>query len=236
MSKFAVILAAAGRSERFGNRFDKKVFTLLANRPMWMHSADVFSKRDDVGQIILVVAQEDREQFADKFATSAAMLGIQVVTGGAERADSVLCGLKHVRDDLPFVAVHDAARPCLATPWIDDVFREAKATGAAILATKIHATVKRADAQSKIIETVPRTGLWLAATPQVFKTDLLREAYAKHPAHSSATDEASIVEQSGHPVKVVPCSWLNLKVTSKEDMKIAELALKALPRANPFPF
>jgi 2-C-methyl-D-erythritol 4-phosphate cytidylyltransferase len=236
MVKFAVILAAAGRSERFGNRYTKKVFTLLANRPMWMHSAEAFSRRDDVGQIILVVAQEDREQFADKFATSAAMLGIQVVTGGAERADSVLAGLKHVRDDLPMVAVHDAARPCLATPWIDDVFREAKTTGAAILAAPVHATVKRVDAQANIIETVPRSGLWLAQTPQVFKTDLLRSAYAAHPAPSTATDEASIVEHTGHPVKIVPSSWLNIKVTSKEDLKVAELALKALPRSNPFPF
>ncbi len=236
MAKFAVILAAAGRSERFGNQFNKKVFTLLANRPLWMYAAEAFSKRDDVGQIILVIAPEDRELFADKFAPSAAMLGIQVVTGGAERADSVLNGLKAVRDDLPFVAIHDAARPCVATPWIDDVFRAAKETGAAILATQVHATVKRVNAQSMITETIPRSGLWLAQTPQVFRTELLREAYAKHPSPSQATDEASIVEHSGHNVKVVPCSWLNIKVTTKEDMKTAELALKALPKANPFPF
>lgn len=236
MSKLAVILAAAGRSERFGDRHSKKVFTLLAGRPMWMYSAEAFSKRDDVGQIIMVVAPEDRELFAEKFAGNAAMLGIQVVTGGAERADSVLCGLKQVRDDLPMVAIHDAARPCLATPWIDDVFREAKSSGAAILATRVHATVKRGDSHSQIVETISRSGLWLAQTPQVFRTDLLREAYSKHPAPSSATDEASLVEHTGHPVKLVPCSWLNLKVTTKEDMKVAELALKSLPRANPFPF
>jgi 2-C-methyl-D-erythritol 4-phosphate cytidylyltransferase len=70
----------------------------------------------------------------------------------------------------------------------------------------------------------------------VFRTELLRKAYAEHPAPNSATDEASIVERTGHPVKLVPCSWLNIKVTTKEDMKVAELALKALPRANPFPF
>ncbi len=142
MSKFAVILAAAGRSERFGNQFNKKVFTLLANRPLWMYSAEAFSKRDDVGQIILVISPEDRELFADKFAANAAMLGIQVVAGGKERADSVLNGLNAVRADLPFVAIHDAARPCVATPWVDDVFRAAKETGAAILATQVHATVK----------------------------------------------------------------------------------------------
>ncbi|MFO1063835.1 MAG: 2-C-methyl-D-erythritol 4-phosphate cytidylyltransferase [Pirellulales bacterium] len=236
MSKFAVILAAAGRSERFGAAHTKKVFTLLANRPMWMYSAEAFSKRDDVGQIILVIAQEDREVFSEKYAANAAMLGIQVVIGGAERADSVLNALKQVRGDLEYVAVHDAARPCIADPWIDAVFKEAKRSGAAILASQVHATVKRVGQDNQIVETVPRSGLWLAQTPQVFRTDLLKQAYAKHPAPSSATDEASIVEQFGHAVKVVPCSMMNIKVTTKEDMKLAENALKSLPKANPFPF
>ncbi len=236
MQKFAVILAAAGRSERFGNRFNKKVFTLLANRPMWMYSAEAFSKRDDVGQIILVIAAEDREQFADKFAANAAMLGIQVVTGGAERADSVRCGLEQVREDLPYVAIHDAARPCLATPWIDDVFAATKQSGAAILATPVHATVKRVDDQGNITDTLDRNGMWLAQTPQVFRTELLKQSYARHPNPSKATDDASIVQQCGHTVKVVLGSPLNIKVTTKEDIKFAELALKALPRANPFPF
>ncbi len=185
-------------------------------------------------QIILVIAPEDRELFADKFAANAAMLGIQVVAGGAERADSVLAGLKAVRDDLPFVAVHDAARPCVATPWIDDVFKATKETGAAILACPIHATVKRVDAKSNIKENHSSHGFWMAQTPQVFRTQLLREAYQQHPAPSQATDEASIVEHSGHPVKVVPCSLLNVMVTTKEDMRFAEMALKSLPRANPF--
>ncbi len=236
MSKFAVILAAAGRSERFGNPFNKKVFTMLANRPMWMYSAEAFSKRDDVGQIILVISPDDREAFAEKFAANAAMLGIQVVNGGTQRSDSVLNGLKHVREDLKWVAVHDAARPCIAEPWIDAVFAKAKATDAAILASPVHSTVKRVNDQSQIIDTVSRDGLWLAHTPQVFRTSLLRDCYASHPSPSTATDEASIVEQSGHPVSVVPCSYLNVKVTTKEDMKFAELALKTLPRANPFPF
>jgi 2-C-methyl-D-erythritol 4-phosphate cytidylyltransferase len=235
-AKFAVILAAAGRSERFGDPYSKKVYTLLANRPVWMYSAEAFSKRDDVGQIILVIAAEDRELFGEKYAANAAMLGIQVVTGGANRADSVLCGLKHVRDDLPMVAIHDAARPCLADPWIDAVFREARQSGAAILATQITNTVKRVDAHDQIVETVPRGGLWLAHTPQAFRTELLREAYAAHPAPSQATDDASIVEHTGHPVKVVPCSLQNIKVTTKADLKLAESALKSLPKANPFPF
>ena len=236
MHQFAVILAAAGKSERFGDAYYKKVFAPLSGRPLWMYAAEAFSKRDDVGQILLVIAQEDRELFADKFAGNAAMLGIQVVIGGAQRADSVLAGLNQVREDLPLVAIHDAARPCLATPWIDAVFHAAKQTGAAILATPCHATLKRADKDGKILETVPRTGIWLAQTPQVFRTQLLKDAYARHPRPSTATDDAAIVEHSGHAVKIVPGSPLNLKVTTKEDMKLAELSIKALPRGNPFPF
>lgn len=236
MSKFAVILAAAGRSERFGDTYYKKVYAPLAGRPLWMYAAEAFSNRDDVGQIVMVIAQEDREYFGEKFAGNAAMLGIQIVTGGAERADSVLSGLQQIRDDLPLVAIHDAARPCLARAWIDDVFRVAQQTGAAILASPCHATLKRVGKDQTIIETVPRGGVWMAHTPQVFRTQLLRDAYARHGNPSQATDDASIVEQFGHPVKIVPCSQLNIKVTTKEDLKLAELALKALPKSNPFPF
>ncbi len=236
LHQFAVILAAAGKSERFGDAYYKKVFAPLAGKPLWMYAAEAFSKRDDVGQILLVIAQEDRETFAEKFAGNAAMLGIQVVIGGAQRADSVLAGLNQVRPDLPYVAIHDAARPCIATPWIDAVFKAAKETGAAILASPCHATLKRVDQNNKIVETVPRGGLWLAQTPQVFRTRLLLDAYAQHPQASLATDDAALVEHAGHPVKIVSGSPLNIKVTTKEDMKLAELALKALPRGNPFPF
>ncbi len=233
MSQFAVILAAAGMSQRFKDPHYKKVVVPLAGRPLWMYAAEAFSNRNDVAQIIMVISPEDRESFLEKFGGNLALLGAQVVLGGATRAQSVLNGLKEVRADIPWVAIHDAARPCLAEVWVDAVFAKAKATGAAILATPCHATLKRVGEDQVIEATVPRERLWLAQTPQVFRADLLRTAYAKHPDPAQATDDASIVEAHGHPVHIVEGSPLNIKVTTKADMKFAELALKSLPKKNP---
>lgn len=236
MGDFAVVLAAAGKSTRFGKAHTKKVFTMLGTKPVWMHAAEVFANRSDVKQIVLVISQEDKEYFNEKYSGNAAMLGVEVVLGGAERADSVLAGLQKVREGIDFVAIHDAARPCLADQWITSVFDRAKKTGAALLATPCAPTIKRVNPDRVIEETVPRAGLWLAQTPQVFRRQLLLEAYAKHSDPQSATDDASIVEESGHPVSVVEGNALNIKITTKSDLKFAELAVKALPKPNPFPF
>ncbi|MCA9192459.1 MAG: 2-C-methyl-D-erythritol 4-phosphate cytidylyltransferase [Planctomycetales bacterium] len=232
MDKFAVILAAAGSSTRFADPFVKKVFTLLGNKPIWMYSAEVFAKRRDVEQLILVIHPDDKELFNEKFAGSAAMLGIQAVLGGKERADSVLNGLREVRPELSMVAVHDAARPCVSDIWIDAVFAAGQKFGAAILATPCHATVKKSNSAQQIEQTLPRENLWLAQTPQVFRTQLLLTAYQQHAQPSAATDEASLVEAMGHPVHLVESSPLNIKVTSKADLKFAEAALKVLPKKN----
>lgn len=236
LKEFAVILAAAGKSSRFGDLFKKKVYVNVGAKPLWMFAAEAFSRRPDVGQLILVIAPDDKELFNEKYAGNAAMLGFQTVVGGTERADSVLNGLREVRDDMPFVAIHDAARPCLADAWIDSVFATARQSGAAILATPCHSTLKRVDPDGRIIETVSRKGLWLAQTPQVFRTKLLRDAYLAHPRPSDATDEASLVEALGQSVSVVEGSPMNIKVTTKADLKFAEQALKILPKSNPFPF
>ncbi len=116
MPTFAVILAAAGQSSRFGDKHYKKPFAPLANKPVWLYSAERFINRSEVAQTILVVAPEDRAAFGDKFLGSAAMLGIEIVDGGAERADSVQRALERVRMDIDYVAVHDAARPVWLKP------------------------------------------------------------------------------------------------------------------------
>lgn len=234
--EFAVILAAAGKSQRFNDPYYNKVNVPLGGRALWMYAADAFSKRDDVGQILMVVSPEDRDSFAEKHAGHLAMLGIQLVSGGAQRADSVRNGLQAVRSDMTMVAIHDAARPSIADVWIDDVFSKAKQTGAAILATQCNATLKRVKGDRSIAETVSRDQIWLAQTPQVFKTEWLRAAYAKHPNASQATDDAALMEAAGYTVHVVEGSPLNIKVTTKADLKFAELAFKALPKKNPFPF
>jgi 2-C-methyl-D-erythritol 4-phosphate cytidylyltransferase len=156
-------------------------------------------------------------------------MGITLAEGGAERADSVRNGLAKLSDGIDLVAIHDAARPCLASEWIDRVFAAGAKTGAAILATPVVATLKRVGPDHLIRETVDRTGLWEAQTPQVFARDLLERAFAS-AAEGGFTDEASLVERVGHAVTIVPGSPINLKITCREDLRLAEQALKALPK------
>lgn len=229
MAKFAVILPAAGQSSRFKDKSYKKPFAPLANRAVWLYSADRFLNRDDVVQVILIISAADREDFNFRFGANVAILGIQVVEGGPERADSVANALAHVKPEADFVCIHDAARPCLADPWIDNVFAAAEKTGAAMLAIPVAGTLKRVGKDNVIQETVPRTGLWEAQTPQVFRRELLIEAYAKRGGFQ-ATDDAQLVERLGKKVTVVTGSPINLKIATKEDLRLAEQALKALPK------
>jgi 2-C-methyl-D-erythritol 4-phosphate cytidylyltransferase len=239
VATFAVILAAAGRSSRFHDKNYKKPFAPLANKAVWLHSAERFVNRPDVKQVIVVISPEDQEYFQFKFAANATILGIEVAEGGAERADSVAKGLARVKGDVDFVCIHDAARPCLADEWIDRIFEAGQKSAAAIFAIPVAGTLKRVGADHKVVETVDRTGLWEAQTPQVFSRALLLEAHAKR-GDFAATDDAQLVERIGHPVTVLAGSPINLKIATREDLRLAEAAMKALPKpklsgpAHPF--
>jgi 2-C-methyl-D-erythritol 4-phosphate cytidylyltransferase len=238
VSKFAVILPAAGKSSRFRDAHYKKPFAPLENRAVWLHSAERFLNREDVTQVLIVVSPEDRTEFLSKFGANIAILGIDVVDGGQERSDSVMNALAHVKPNVDFVAIHDAARPCIANEWIDEVFAAAVKTDAAILAIPVAGTLKRVRGDRTISETVSREGLWEAQTPQVFRRKLLMEAYSH--LQGVATDDAQVVEQFGHAVTIVPGSPINFKITTKADLRFAAQAIKALPKpklmgqAHPF--
>ncbi len=229
MATFAVILPAAGQSSRFHDKHYKKPFAPLANRAVWLHSAERFLSRDEVKQLILVISPEDREEFDFKFASNVLILGIDVIEGGQERAESVEKALARVKPEIDHVAIHDAARPCLADEWITSVFEAGIKHGAAILAIPVRGTLKRVGTDQQITETVNREGLWEAQTPQVFRRSLLVEAYARRESFV-ATDDAQLVERLGHKVVVVPGSPVNLKITTQEDLRLAEQAQKALPK------
>jgi 2-C-methyl-D-erythritol 4-phosphate cytidylyltransferase len=228
MPSFGVILAAAGKSSRFQDANYKKPFAPLAGRPVWLHSAEKFIDRDDVKQVVVVVAPEDREFFLEKFGANLAFMGITLAEGGSHRAESVRRGLEKFGPEIDMVAIHDAARPCIAAAWIDKVFAAGARTGAAILAIPVAGTLKRVGADQLITETVDRTGLWEAQTPQVFSREILVKAFATGGGREP-TDEAQLVESIGQRVTVVPGSPINLKITSREDLRLAEQALKALP-------
>jgi 2-C-methyl-D-erythritol 4-phosphate cytidylyltransferase len=239
VAKFAVILPAAGKSSRFRDQHYKKVFAPLDGRAVWLHSAERFVNRDDVKQVILVISPEDLEHFREKYGANAAMLGIEVVTGGRRRSDSVAAALARVSADVDFVAVHDAARPCICDEWIDRLFAEAEKKDAVMFAIPVAGTLKRVGANMEIAETVSRENLWEAQTPQVFRRQLLLDAYA-HAGEADVTDDAQLVEQLGKTVTIVRGSPINLKIATKEDLRLAEKALKALPKpkltgpAHPF--
>lgn len=239
MATYAVILPAAGKSSRFHDKHYKKPFIALGERAVWLHAAEKFLNRDDVKQVLVIISPEDREDFHMKFGANVAIMGIEVVEGGAERSDSVRNALAHVRDEIDFVAVHDAARPCIANEWIDAVFAAAQETGAAILGIPVSSTLKQVAADKTIEATLPRANVWEAQTPQVFRRDWLVEAYAKL-GREPATDDAELVQRLGHRVKVVLGSPINLKITTKDDLRLAAQAMKALPKpklqgpAHPF--
>ncbi|MCA9264808.1 MAG: 2-C-methyl-D-erythritol 4-phosphate cytidylyltransferase [Planctomycetales bacterium] len=239
MSKFAVILPAAGKSSRFRDKNYKKPYAPLGGRAVWLHTADLFLNRSDVAQVIIVISAEDREMFQMKFGANIAILGVNVVEGGATRTESITAALNKVSGEVDYIAVHDAVRPCVAEPWIDQVFAAATQTGAAILATPVTSTLKSSPNGKTIDQTVSRENLWAAQTPQVFRRQLLLDAYAKRGGQE-ATDDAQLVEMLGHPVSIVEGSPLNLKITTRDDLKMAEMALKVLPRpkldgpAHPF--
>ena len=213
---FAVILAAAGKSRRFGVDSIKKPFVSLAGRPVWLHSAERFAARDDVRQLIVVVSPEDEQWFREKYAGEIERLGITVVCGGAERFESVKRALDVVGDEIHFVAIHDAARPCVSEAAIDAVFESAKRHNAAMLAVPIVGTVKRV--RDRKIETISRENLFESQTPQVFERCLLLGAYAER--YGRPTDDAQLVERLGKSVVVVPGDRCNLKITTQEDMEL----------------
>lgn len=228
MPSFAVIIPAAGQSSRFGDSRRKKPFIELKGRPVWVRAAEVFTNRNDVRQVLVVVSPEDMEFFREKFQPNLAFMAVEIVAGGKQRADSVKNALARVKTDIEFVAVHDAARPLIVKPWIDKVFAAAEQSGAALLATPISSTIKRVE-NGRIVETVPREKLWAAQTPQVFKRQLLLDAYARWDG-TEATDEANLVERIGQPVTIVEGSPMNLKITTQEDFKMAEALLGVLPQ------
>src|SRR5262249_24081000 len=150
----------------------KKIYAELDGRAVWLRAVEPFVNRDDVLQIIIAIAGEDRELFERRYRASVAFMNIAVVEGGAERSDTVARALERIEPSCDFIAVHDAARPCLSTPLVDAVFEAAVTHGAALLASPVAETLKRADA-GFTAETVSRERLYLAQTPQVFERNLL---------------------------------------------------------------
>jgi 2-C-methyl-D-erythritol 4-phosphate cytidylyltransferase len=226
---FGVIICAAGSSTRFGgNR--KKPFVDVGGRAAFLRSIEFFANRDDIGQILLAISKEDEELMEIKWGPNLKFFNVKTCIGGAERFETVQNALALVKDEIEFVAVHDAVRCCLTQKWIDDCFAAAQKYGAAILAAPVVATIKKVK-DGQIEKTVDRSNLYEGQTPQVFKKDLLKKAYAnlKKLDKEKISDDAQLVEAIGKKVVIVETDFSNIKITYKTDIAIAEAIIRSRP-------
>ncbi len=223
VASVAVVLPAAGSGQRFGDHANK-LFAHLDGRPLWTHAAETLLRRVEVNLIWLVVSPQDHDRFADQVSSLSQPERVRLVMGGAQRSDSVAAALAEINrsssEATRWIAIHDAARPLLKDSDVAAVFECAAQTGAAILATPVTGTLKRGSGDSSACQTIDRRGVWVAQTPQVFAVDVVSQAYARHRGRP-ATDDAELVERTGHPVSLISGAADNLKITYPEDLAVA---------------
>lgn len=258
-SRIAVIIPAAGASRRFQGDVDdplrpkkSKIETVLAGRPVFLRSVELFIKRPSVVQIILAVNPDSIDEFCFKHGDKLGFHGVDIIAGGrAGRWETVLQAIKSVQSDCSHIAVHDAARPLTCARLIDELFEASRRFAAVVPGLPINATVKRvADDEADgsgdsdpldailgpvpegesvlrhVVETVNRDDLVEVQTPQIFEANLLRRAYAQvadgKVNADSITDDAGLVELLGESVHVVEGHTANFKITGRQDLQLAE--------------
>ena len=215
---------AAGRSTRLGAGPPKQ-YQPVGGVPMVLRALRPFVAHPEVAQVVLVLPPADAAA-PPEFLRGLAAAGLLVVPGGPERRDSVAAGLAALASACTTVLVHDAARPFVDRPVIDAVIARARAGEGAVAAVRVSDTLKEASVEdpSLVSRTLPRDGLWRAQTPQGFPRAVLERAHAAASGVAgAATDDAALVERLGVPVRLVPDSPRNLKVTTAEDLALAEL-------------
>ncbi|MGH2957283.1 MAG: 2-C-methyl-D-erythritol 4-phosphate cytidylyltransferase [Solirubrobacterales bacterium] len=214
-------MAAAGSGERLGAG-GPKAFVELGGKPMLAWSLEALQAADSVGEVVVAGPPGEESRVSE--------LGVVAVAGGEHRSQSVANALGLASGEI--VVVHDAARPLVTPGLIDAVVEELAAEeGAAgvIAAAPISDTVKRADPDGRVEETLDRTGLWAVQTPQAFRADALREALSDDESIAGATDDAMLVEAKGGRVLIHSSPPENLKVTTPFDLRAAELLLRERP-------
>ena len=208
-----------------------KQFLQVCGRPLLAWTLSNFEKAETVDRIVLVVPEENlalgSKDVVDKYGFRKVN---KIVVGGSSRRESVLCGLEALPDSTTLVAIHDGARPVTSPADIDRVVIAAAEDGAAILAVQVSDTGKRVT-QGHVGRTIDRNSLYLAQTPQVFRYEDILKAHREEQAKenrasvSEITDDSLLIEDSGHKVRVIEPTSLNLKVTTSQDLLIAEALL-----------
>ncbi len=192
--------------------------------PILLRAVRPFASHPEVAQVVVVLPSAEAEH-PPEFLVALEGEGLAIAAGGRERSDSVAAGLSALRPECAIVLVHDGVRPFVDRGVIDAVIVHARAGQGAVAAVPVSDTIKQAVGAdpTRIERTVPRGGLWRAQTPQGFPRRLLEQAYARAGAGASgATDDASLVEACGGVVRLVPDSPRNMKITTRDDLAVAQ--------------
>ncbi|MDH5695449.1 MAG: 2-C-methyl-D-erythritol 4-phosphate cytidylyltransferase [Dehalococcoidia bacterium] len=219
--KVGAVIVAAGSSRRMGGV--DKVFAPLGGKPALTRVLQAFENCDSVAQIVVAVSKKNLERCRQLISEEKQPKPIEVCAGGRRRQDSVAAGLRQLRD-CDWVVIHDGARPLVTKDLIERGLKAARETGAAAAAVPVTDTIKVAGTDRIVHQTPPRQNLWAVQTPQVFSFDIIAKAYKQ--AKGEVTDDASLVEQLGYKVKLYMGAYDNIKITTINDLLIAEALQK----------
>jgi 2-C-methyl-D-erythritol 4-phosphate cytidylyltransferase len=219
------IIVAAGSGTRFGSKTPKQFLEILG-KPLIIHTLFAFENCPHIDSVVLVLSSDETANFLKIIGKYNLKKLVKIVSGGKSRAESVLKGFNAIRSTTAeIVAVHDGARPCVTSPEISQTVEKARETGAACLVASVTDTIKEIS-DGKIIRTIDRNKLRRALTPQAFRYDILKRALSENDIGEIATDECYLIEKLGIEVSIVEGKSTNIKVTTQEDLAIAEQILK----------
>lgn len=223
----SAVILAGGSGSRMGNTGSvTKQFMELCGMPVILRTILQFERCDLIDEIVLVVRKEELASYAPMLAGTGVRKVMSIVPGGETRQASAEAGLRAVNDKCRFIAIHDGARPLIRPEEISLVAREAYRIGAAAAASRAKDTVKLTDGNGYVESTPDRSTVWIAATPQIFKTEEYRASVYEGKKNAAAvTDDCSLVEAVGFPVRMVDIGYQNLKITTQEDLCFARAIL-----------
>jgi len=225
--KIAALIPSAGNGLRMGGK-TRKQYIHIRGRPIAAHTLLTFQALEEIDKIILIAPEGDLAYCAEEIVSKYHLSKVtRVVAGGRQRQDSVYNGIRELDGDEEIVIVHDGVRPFVTGPMIRESIRVAMDTGAAITAIPVKDTLKSVSGTGTVESTIDRKKLWQVQTPQTFRARLLRAAYDKAQTENFyGTDDASLVERLGVGINVISGSALNIKVTTPEDLILAEGIIK----------
>jgi 2-C-methyl-D-erythritol 4-phosphate cytidylyltransferase len=227
MMKADAVIVSAGKGLRF-TEGKKKQFYFLEGKPILAHTLDKFETCSLIRSVRLVVGQEDMDYCLKEIVEKYRFQKVsKIVPGGKRRQESVKNGIDALPKDTEIVAIHDGVRPLVTQTMIEDSIHSAARYGAVVFAMPVKETIKMSNPDGTVLKTLDRESLWHIQTPQTFQVNVIREAHSRAEEDGFVgTDDASLVERLGGKVHILPGSYANIKITTPEDLWLANLFLK----------